>query len=356
MKRGQQLFKFGLLIATVTSSFYLFMLGRYNVPALDDYGYVAMVEDDGLLSLISTTYNGWQCRFSTFFVNGLFWLAFGRASNLIWVTIIMLLSGWWVTWRLLMGLSRKYGLKAPRFVLWLVVVLTVNVGVLSYLEPATFYWLCALNYTISIWVTMLLVYAVFYCESKLWLRWILVLVSSLYISGTAENYTPLVIMVLGIVWLVRWIVQRKDGFWKSKENVMLLVSLVIMGIGFLVMLMGPGNKKRLGGDGMEGEMAIASLSLGKVMLTTAKASCILALRFLSRSYYFLLMLPVFIGFGLSCEGELRERMSIRRTACVLGLLLLFFLVAVSAARRLALCMATTVLPVPAPPRTLAGPL
>ena len=327
MKGGQLIYKLGLLIATIISSFYLLMLGRYNVPALDDYGYIAMVEEDGLLGLISTTYNGWQCRFSTFFVNGLFWLVFGRASNLIWVTIIMLLSGWWVTEQLLRGILLRHGLKASRFVLWLVAVLTVNVGVLSFLEPATFYWLCALNYTISIWMTMLLVYAVFYCESKLWLRWILVLVSSIYISGTAENYTPLVIMVLGIVWLIQWIAQRKDGFGKRKENVMLLVSLVIMGIGFGVMLIGSGNKNRLGG-GAEGEMAFRGMSLGKVLLTTFKASCILALRFLSKFYYYLLILPVYIGLGLSCEGNLRKRMSIQRTICVLGLLLLFFLVAV----------------------------
>ena len=327
MKGGQLIYKFGLLIATVVSSCYLLMLGRYNVPALDDYGYIAMVEEDGLLNLISTTYNGWQCRFSTFFVNGLFWLAFGRVNNLIWVTILLLLSGWWVTERLLRGVLRRHGLKAPRFVLWLVAVLTVNVGVLSYLEPATFYWLCALNYTISIWMTMLLVYAVFYCESKLWLRWILVLFSSLYISGTAENYTPLVILVLGIVWLIQWFVQRKDGFWKRKENVMLFVSLVIMGIGFLVMLLGTGNKNRLGG-GVEGEMAFRGMSLGKVFLTTVKASCVLALRFLSKSYYYLLVLPIYIGLGLSCEGNLRKRMSMKRTICVLGLLVLFFLVAV----------------------------
>ena len=108
MKGGQLIYKLGLLIAIIISSFYLLMLGRYNIPALDDYGYIAMVEEDGLLELISTTYNGWQCRFSTFFVNGLFWLAFGRANNLIWVTIIMLLSGWWVTGQLLMGILRRY--------------------------------------------------------------------------------------------------------------------------------------------------------------------------------------------------------------------------------------------------------
>ena len=101
-----------------------------------------------------------------------------------------------------------------------------------------------------------------------------------------------------------------------------------MGIGFLVMLMGPGNNNRLGGD-EGGDMAFSGMSLGILLLTTVKASCILALRFFSKSYYFLLALPIYIGLGLSCEeGTLRKRMSIQRTICVIGLLILFFFVAV----------------------------
>ena len=136
-----------LSLFAIVSTSYLLMLGWNNALALDDYGYVYLVENNGVWGMMRMAYQGWQCRFSTFLVNGLFFLLFGRAKNLIGVTLLMLLGGWAVSCLLLSGINRKYGLGIPKQVLALVSVITVNVGVVSFLEPATFFWLCALNYT-----------------------------------------------------------------------------------------------------------------------------------------------------------------------------------------------------------------
>ena len=192
-----------MLLFAVVSTAYLLLLGCNNALSLDDYGYVSLVEDNGIWGMMGMAYQGWQCRFSTFLVNGLILLLFGRAKNLVGVTILMLLLGWGTTCLLFSGINRKHNLGIPMTIVGHVSIITVNVGVVSFLEPATFFWLCALNYTISIWMTLLLIYALFFCNGNNVIRWVLVVVSSLYISGTAENYTPLVILVLGIVWLIR---------------------------------------------------------------------------------------------------------------------------------------------------------
>lgn len=324
--RVNKFFKLCLLIAAICSSAYLLVLGWFNMPSLDDWGYIAMAEDEGLFGMIKTAYNGWQCRFSTFFVNGIIYLLFCRASNLVGVTIILLLSGWLIMERLLNGIFAQNHVGLDAGIRIPLAVLLINIGVMSYLEPATFYWLCALNYTLSIWAALLLCYSIFFCSAKGWMRWLMLLVSSLYISGTAENFTPLVLLVLGVTGVVRFLKQRTGRQWMNRENAMIVVGCAIMLAGFLIMLAGPGNAKRIGGDG---QMKMFHLSPLGLAIKSVKASAILGLRFVSRSFYYLLLLPVFVGIGALAKGSIKL-LSVRHIVMVIGLFFVFFLIAVTA--------------------------
>lgn len=318
-----------LFLFAFVSTAYLLVLGWNNALALDDYGYVSLVEDNGVWGMMRMAYQGWQCRFSTFIVNGLVFLLFGRAKNLIGVTLLMLLLGWSIMGLLFSGINRKHELKIPNHIVILVSILAINVGVVAYLEPATFFWLCALNYTFSIWMTLLLIYALFYCDCNRFLRWGLVTLSSLYISGTAENYTPLVILVLGIVWVVRMLYMKGKTNQQKEVDLMLLVSLMIMGIGFLVMLLGPGNKNRLESLG-EDTMALANLSLSQILLKTIKGSAILLLREFSRIHFYLILFPVFYGIGAMYCKERAPKVTIAHGFLVLIAFVLFVVVSVAA--------------------------
>lgn len=318
-----------LSLFAVVSTAYLLLLGWNNVLALDDYGYVSLVEDNGVWGMMCMAYQGWQCRFSTFLVNGLFFLLFGRAKNLIGVTILMLFLGWGITGLLFSGINRKYTLGIPLSIICLVSVITVNVGVVSFLEPATFFWLCALNYTISIWMTLLVIYALFFCNGNSYIRWSLAVISSLYISGTAENYTPLVILVLGIVWLVRLLYLKGKRSRQKETDIMLLVSLIIMGVGFLVMMYGPGNKNRLASLGDE-TMAIANLTFSQIILKTIKGSAILFLREFSRIHFFLIAFPIFYCIGAIFYNNRSSKMTIAHGILVVALFVFFVIVSVAA--------------------------
>lgn len=317
-----------LSLAVIVSTLYICVLGWNNALALDDYGYVALVEDYGLLGLIKITYQGWQCRFSTFFVNGIFWSLFGHSDNLIGVTLIMLVSGWWIMERLFSGINRFYDLRISNYFLILLAILTVNVGVMAYLEPSTFYWLSTLNYTISVWITLLLVSSLFFSNSGSFIRWISVVLCSLYLGGTAENYTPLIILVLGIIWVIRVFHKERESSSRENTNWLLFASLFIMCVGFLVMLLGPGNKNRLA-DGGKDAIALANLTISSLFLRTIKASFIILLRELSRVHFFLLMFLVFLGIGTFCRCDRVSKISFGQTVSVILLLVLFILVAVA---------------------------
>lgn len=312
-------------LVAILSTTYILITGWYNVPSLDDYGFIVSVENYGLWHLIKTMYLTWQCRFSTFFVNGLIWIIFGRAGNLIGVTIIMLCAGWLSVALLLKGMATHYKWQVPIPMRWQLAILTTNVGIMAFIEPSTFYWLCALNYTIAIWATIFLVYFIFYSTAPQWVTWIGAIVSSLYISGSAENYAPLVILVLGIILLIRFVQHKNWKWWKNDTNHILFVSLIVLFVGFLVMLFGPGNKVRLASDGGSSEI-IGNMQLSSLIVRTIKASVILGFRFVSRSLYYIALLPLFIWWGSHIKHTTNYKAFSWREFSVLSVGLILFIV------------------------------
>lgn len=70
--------KLCLLIAALVSSIYLLMLAWYNTLSLDDYGFVADIEQQGHWDYMKDMYLNWQGRFSAFFVSSYLIPIFGR--------------------------------------------------------------------------------------------------------------------------------------------------------------------------------------------------------------------------------------------------------------------------------------
>lgn len=316
-------------IAAIMSTIYILMIGWYNVPSLDDYGYIAAVEKDGVWNLVRSAYMGWQCRFSTFFVNGLFMLLFGRAQNLIGMSVIMLCLGWLSIERLFFGISDKYQWKLPSYVRWAAAILITNVGVITFLAPSTFYWFCALNYTIAIWATIFLVYFVFYSSAASWIRWGGSSVCSVYISGSAENYAPLVILILGIVWLIVLCKHKTWRWWTIETTKYLFVSLLLLSAGFLFMLLGPGNKARLEMDGTSSFLQ-GGISFWAFLKGTIKNVVLYILLFFSRGLYYVALFPVFMWIGRQVENRDFTEISAKRILHILLIWILIVIIEVSA--------------------------
>lgn len=302
-KREKQylIVKVCLLIAALVSSAYLLMLGWYNTLSLDDYGFVAEIEEQGPWEFTKNMYLNWQGRFSAFFVSSYLMPLFGRMSNMLPYTVFQMAVGTCVTFLLLKWINKSNDLS----LLWIVALLVNNVAVQAVLESSTYYWLCCEGYFLVPYATMLLVGLLFFSENQSWIRWLGVVLCSLYISGSAENYTPLVIMVLGFYFLWVFFVKKQYRFWENERTLMLFVSLAIMGVGFLFMLFAPGNKVRMNGGNGEPSGFMQHFALIPFVVTSIKATAILAIRLLSRSLWYLSVFPVFIwlGYDLTKQGK-----------------------------------------------------
>lgn len=291
--------KIALILAVVGSTAYLLMLGWYNNLLLDDYGFVADVDRDGPYGLMKNAYWHWQSRFSAFYVLGWILKIWGHASNLIGYTILLLAVGYATIYYALQRITKIQ----DKWMMLGMAILINNVSIMAYLELSTFYWVCCALYTLSTYTAILLFTIIFFSAGRDWLRWIIVIICSLYLCGGAENFTPLVIAILGCILLYQMISQRTWRFWQTKEQKMMLVSLGILCAGFIAVVLGPGSHDRATDEAMHGFMG--HFALVPYCVKLVKASAIFGTRILSRSLYYVLLIPFGFLIGSQVKGTLQ---------------------------------------------------
>ena len=283
-----------IVLAALTTTGYLLMLGWFNTLSLDDYGFVVDITHYSPWDWMKHMYMTWQGRFSTFLINGCLFKLFGHASTLFPWTVIHLLLGYGVLY-----LYARDVLHVKDTVNRIAIpVLVTNISIMSVFEISTFYWLCCAGYFLEIYATLLLFYVIYVSRWSSWVNMPLAILCALYISGSAENYTPLVLMVLGLLWLCDMIKDTKRLSFKDafRKHWLAFVACVFLGVGFIAMIAAPGNAVRMqNGDQIVGFMH--DFRLGLFLKKTIIANVIFALRLLSRGLYWLGLLPIFMYIG-----------------------------------------------------------
>ncbi len=304
MKSKELFIKAVIIFAAMSTTAYLLMLGWFNTLSLDDYSCAVDINNYSPLEWMKLEYMTWQGRFSAFFVSGCVFHIWGQSVSLFSWTVIHLLLGYGVLYLYtrdvlhIKDVTNRIGIT----------ILVTNIAIMSIFEISTFYWLCCAGYFLVIYATLLLFYVIYVAKWKEWVKAIIAILCALYISGSAENYTPLVLMVLGLLWLRDVIRDAKlssfnDAF--SKHWLAFTVC-AILGIGFIAMVAAPGNRVRMqNGDKIVGFMH--DFRLGLFVKKTIIANVIFALRLISRGLYWVGLLPIFMYIGKMMHGN---RMSI----------------------------------------------
>lgn len=236
-----KLFLLFLLIADVASLIYLLGLGSYNSLLIDDYGFSSRVDRIGIINLTLEMYNTWQGRFGMFLISGSFFKIFGAEGNVLAITILNLILGFGSIY-LFLSLFFK---TLNRWLLFLVSVFLVNLSIMSLFEISTFYWVCASVYISIIFLSFLLSWIIFNPHLNKFFAYISIFLLTIFVGGGAETYTPLVIMLLGIVLLLKL---KQHGFKALLNDHIarkLLFALLCLFIFFILMVIAPGNKVRM---------------------------------------------------------------------------------------------------------------
>lgn len=290
-----------LIIAASVTTLYLLMLGWYNTLTLDDYVWID-IENRGIFKWMYHIYMTWEGRWSAFTVDAFLWKIWAHAPNLILFTVFHLLLGYITTYCLL----RKFlAPKQKNWLLWVYAILVVNIGLLALQEISTLYWLCCPHYIMCVWAFIWLCYMLFLVDQYRWWHVTVIVLMSLYLSGLAETFTPLVIMVLGIKWLYNIVKCKRYNFFLQPQDRYLTISLLILVVGFLVMFLAPGNAKRV--EYMSQVSLVNNFSFSVFCIKWVKATIILLLRFISKSLYYAAVLLISMYVGCIYKNELKGK-------------------------------------------------
>lgn len=290
MKR-EKIVYIALIIAALASTCYLLMLGYFALPSADDFGWTRQVSEINPFGFVKKFYFEWQGRYSGLFVDGILCQCFGWKEHLLGFTILELLLGYGAIYLLLRDLLKisDKGILVPA------TMLITNLGVMAFPEIGTFYWLCTSNYIHEIWFSIYLAWFIFYCK-RTWLQWIGMFLCSVYLGGCSENYSPVVVIVLGILLLYGMFGNKEWRIWKSNQQMMVFVSAVLVFVGFMVMYLAPGNAVRLEEE-QPADALMNHFSLSIFIVKVSKATFVILLRLLSKGWYYLCAMPLFIIIG-----------------------------------------------------------
>lgn len=316
----------GLLVAAaLVTTFYLLMLGWYNTLTLDDYAWSG-IESRGIFKWMHNVYMTWEGRWSAFTIDACIWKLWAHANNLILFTVLHLAFGYVTTYYLLKKLFYKTSFDG---LLLTFTILIVNLSILALQEISTFYWLCCPHYIMCVWAFIWLCNMLFLTEQYKWWHVLIIILTSLYLSGLAETFTPLVIMVLGLVWLYNIFKQKRYNFVKESKDLYLTISLIILVVGFLVMVFAPGNRIRI--DAMSSSM-VDDFSIGAFCIKWCKATIVLALRFVSKALYYIAIavIAAWIGYVYKDNEKVKAfALNIKQVGLLTLALVLFFAISVA---------------------------
>ena len=315
-----------LFIAAITTTAYLLMLGWYNTLTLDDYAWVD-IEKRGILKWMYYIYMTWEGRWSAFTIDACIWKIWAHASNLMLFTVLHLALGYITTYCLLKKILSP---QQQKWHLWTYAILLVNISLLALQEISTLYWLCCPHYIMCVWAFIWLCNMLFLIDQYRWWHVVIVVLMSLYLSGLAETFTPLVILVLGIIWLYNIFKHKRFNFFQLPKDCYLTISLVILVIGFGVMVLAPGNRVRV--DTMSENSFVNNFVLTTFCHKWLKATSILLLRFISKSLYYATILIISIFVGYRYQEALKKSvviLDIKQILLVIMVLVLFFAISVA---------------------------
>lgn len=285
--------KISLIIAAIATFLYLFLLGIYATPSADDYGFIAMVNENGILNLVKTMYLTWQPRFSSFFINGIIYKIYGYADSL-WLYILSLLTIGYISVFLII----KYLIKIDNIFITIVIsILITNIGLMSLFELSTLYWLCTSGYVLRIWITLLLFYIIVNSNStNIYSSLIIITLFSIYLGGGPENYTPLLIISLFIILAIRLFYNKVQGDTViDNTNICIILSIVTMFMCFIIVFIGPGNDVRMAAGGNRGY--IHDFNMVKFIKDSIIASIVFCIRISSKFWYYICAMCIFMIIG-----------------------------------------------------------
>jgi hypothetical protein len=232
-----------LLIVFISLGFVYFLgLGFFNKPALDDCWYYStyLDEKNNLLNYLQNFRTNWQCRFMPqimiIYVLKLFWI-----MNSFIIYYLLLITGFLFSFY---RLFKTILINSAKELVLISMVLTISFLFVIF-ELSTFYWINVSTMYLAGTMFGILLFAEIFNASRRIITFVLLILSAIYAGSSAEHFSALLVMVLGILLLTIALKNNFKHLFSSLLFNKLLIAFVFTSVAGLIMLSAPGNQVRM---------------------------------------------------------------------------------------------------------------
>lgn len=233
-----------ILLVTLNLLFliYYFLLAFYSHPHYDDLHFMWRMNEMSIFEYVKEMYFSRSGRFAGYGLNGIIFSVINFIGCYQFWPIIFYALGIFICWLAFKDYSKQIESKyLLNFIFFF-----YNLYILINIDFAVFFWYCAMAYYLFGPICCLMIN---YLNKKIlkWYENLLLLLLSIYIGGSLESFTPIVLLLMfinGLYYLNinKWNIKET---WKLAQVRRIVYVAVILLVSLLIVVIAPGNYLRL---------------------------------------------------------------------------------------------------------------
>jgi len=231
-----------LCILNLLFLLYYLMLAFYSRFHFDDLHFLWKMKEMSIGQFVSDFYFSRSGRFVSYFKVGTYSKLILIFNEHRYLPVLCWLFGVAFCW----SFARHIFRNVSNFLLINIVLVFYNLYILTNIDFAVFNWLCAMDYYL-LGPMLVFVFDLVNRDKLSKMQWVLLIMVSLLIGGGQESFTPVVLGVLfsnGLYYLSLYHFKPKIVFHDIRV-IRLVISIFIISICFVIVVIAPGNYKRI---------------------------------------------------------------------------------------------------------------
>ncbi len=233
----------GLLLATnIAFLVYFVVLAIYARPHYDDLHFMWKMQEISIFDYVKDMYFSRSGRFGGYLLNGVVFNIINAIGASWFFPLLFIALGILIC----CYVATKVLPKANRFWLCNGVVLFYFVYLLTNIDFAVLYWLCAMGYYLKFPIALLLFYFINKQKLNIW-QWIILTLAVITVGAGNEAFSPLMLVLLfinGMYYLYNNHYDFRKTFSDVRVKKMCLTASIII-VLMIIVIVAPGNYARM---------------------------------------------------------------------------------------------------------------
>lgn len=233
----------GLLLATnIAFLVYFVVLAIYARPHYDDLHFMWKMQEMSIFDYVKDMYFTRSGRFGGYFLNGIVFSIINAVGASWFVPLLFIALGILIS----SYVATKALPKVNSFWLCNGVMLFYFVYLLTNIDFAVVYWLCAMGYYLKFPIALLLFYFINKRKLSIW-QWIILILAAITVGAGNEAFSPLMLVLLfinGVYYLYNNHYDFRKTFSDVRVKKMCLTASIII-VLMIIVIVAPGNYARM---------------------------------------------------------------------------------------------------------------